>query len=97
MFPCENNVEILFQPEQVRNIKNFHATISEDCLYLNVYTQNVQGKYIEIIFPQSRFQILELSQLFDTKKVVTVTLDYPVGLFGISDTLNETAATNYGL
>ncbi|KAL3270799.1 hypothetical protein HHI36_021322 [Cryptolaemus montrouzieri] len=47
-------------------IKNFHATISEDCFYLNV--QNVQGKYMKIIFSSEQLPNIRMVPIIRYKK-----------------------------
>ncbi|XP_061467862.1 thyroglobulin [Rhineura floridana] len=82
------------------------SSISEDCLYLNVYVPpNTGGNLPVLVFfhngvsgeDQPQRKLIDGSYLAGTGNIIVVTANYRVGVFGFLSTGSSVASGNWGL
>uniref|UniRef100_A0A1I8HGK3 COesterase domain-containing protein n=1 Tax=Macrostomum lignano TaxID=282301 RepID=A0A1I8HGK3_9PLAT len=96
-------------PPACMQMQNYNFTMSEDCLYLNVWTPKREGRDVTnlpvLVFLHGGFFEVgsvgedrwQGSMILDHQDAVVVTINYRLGVFGFLSLDNKEVIGNYGL
>ncbi|XP_023313107.1 carboxylesterase 1D-like [Anoplophora glabripennis] len=93
------------QGDEHKCIQEYEAKGSEDCLYINVFTPDINGSNIPVMvwiyggaFNKGSSKIKKYSpDYFLEEHIIIVTFNYRVGVFGFLSTEDSASPGNYGL